>query len=150
MRMGSAHMWRFPYCYTDFTILARVLRYAQCRHEGGGTSGGGSGEDAVRAARMRRDATAARDRRCGALAVLLLRLWYCRSMVSVSAPIRMRCRPARAVAGAVFVSHLFAVCAVYSAHSFHHLRKRLNVALACASYFLLARSLSCSERARLL
>ncbi len=35
----------------------------------------------------------ARDRRCGSLAVLLLRLWCCRSMVSVSAPIRMRCRP---------------------------------------------------------
>jgi hypothetical protein len=71
-------------------------------------------------------------------------------MVFVSAPIRMRCRPTRAVAGAVFVSYLFAVFAVYSAHSFRHLRMRLNVALACASFFLLARSLSCSERARLL
>ncbi len=65
--------------------------YAQCFHEGGGTSGGGSGADAVRTA------VAAQ------WLFLLLRLWCCRSMVSVSAPIRMRCRPTRAVADAVGV-----------------------------------------------
>ncbi len=79
----------------------------------------------------------ARDCCCGSNGRFVVAVWCCRSMVSVSAPIRMRCRPTRAVADAVFVSHLFAVFAVYSAHSFHHLRKRLNVALACASFFLL-------------
>ncbi len=42
----------------DLAIPARVPWYAQCRHEGGGTSGGGSGADAVRTARMRRGSTA--------------------------------------------------------------------------------------------
>jgi hypothetical protein len=49
--MGLAHMWRVSLLIHDFTILARVPWYAQCRHEGGGTSGGGSGEDAVRTIR---------------------------------------------------------------------------------------------------
>ena len=52
--MGLAHMWRVSLLIHDFTILAMVPWYAQCRHEGGGTSGGGPGEDAVRTARMRR------------------------------------------------------------------------------------------------
>jgi hypothetical protein len=56
----------------------------------------------------------------------------------------------RVLSAGLFVSHLLAVFAVYSAHLFHHFRKRLNMAHACASFFLLARSLSCSERARLL
>ncbi len=56
--MGFAHMRRVSLLIHDRAILARVPWYAQCRHEGGGTSGGGSGADAVRTARMWRDATA--------------------------------------------------------------------------------------------
>ena len=97
---------------------------------------------------------------------LLLRLngWFsfaavvpsscCRSMVSVSAPIPMQAAAPRVrwrvPSAGVFRGHLLAVFAGYSAHLLHHLRKRLNVALACASFFLLARSLSGSKRVRLL
>ncbi len=60
MRLGSAHKRRGSLLIHDLTILARLPRYAQCRHEGGGTSGGGSGDDAVRTIRAYtvRDATA--------------------------------------------------------------------------------------------
>jgi hypothetical protein len=47
-----------PYCFALLYDSATVPWYAQCRQQGGGTSGGGSGGDAVRTARMRRVATA--------------------------------------------------------------------------------------------
>jgi hypothetical protein len=74
---------------------------------------------------------------CGAAAQWCL---YPRPSACAAAPrVRWRVPPA-----CVFVRHLLAVFAVSSAHSFHHLRKRLMLALAGISLciLLLARTLS--------
>ncbi len=113
--------------------------------------------------RLRRGCGAHRPNAAGLCPLLLpLRLTGCFVVAAVVLPLKwcLYLRPSacaatprvrwRVPSAGVFGGHLLAVCAVYSAHFFHHSRKRLNVALACASCFLLARSLGCSERARLL
>jgi len=73
--------------------------YAQCRHEGGGTIGGGSGEDAVRV-----------PPECGSMAVLVLRLWGLRSWCLYPRP--SACAAAPRVRWRV--PYLLAICSLFS------------------------------------
>jgi hypothetical protein len=127
---GCAWSFRIYGLFALLYLCAMAPWYAQYRQQGGATSGGGSGEDAVRTAECggmrRRERVLLRlfaacgcvesfctfrvfstPRECTTFDGFAMLSHCCDSavysMVVVPAPIRMRCRPTRARAGAVSV-----------------------------------------------